>query len=233
MVIASPSATDVRTLVVSSDSLLADLYRRALDRSGEVRVVGAVSSVAEAARLLAEGVADAVALVLRSPRPDDVVETVRTLKSARVRAGVVVVTDGYDHRIAELLSSAGIGGWGYLPVESLDDVSSLEAAVRATADGLIVLDQQSARAAPTPIQQLTRRQREVLELMAQGFSNAEIARRLVLEPKSVENHINAIFNQLGVNQDPTGHPRVRAVLMYLRLYQGNGTAPGSDRARAA
>ncbi len=96
-----------------------------------------------------------------------------------------------------------------------------------------MLDQQSARTSPAPIQQLTRRQREVLELMAQGLSNAEIARRLVLEPKSVENHINAIFNQLGVNQDPSGHPRVRAVLMYLRLYQGNGPANGSGRARAA
>ncbi len=233
MVIASPSATNVRTVVVSSDGLLADLYRRALDRSGEVRVVGSTSSPAEAARLLADGAADAVALILRSPRPEDVVEAVRTLKAARVRAGVVVVTDGYDHRIAELLSSTGIGGWGYLPVESLGDVSSLEAAVRAAADGLIVLDQQSARSAPAPIQQLTRRQREVLELMAQGFSNAEIARRLVLEPKSVENHINAIFNQLGVNQDPAGHPRVRAVLMYLRLYQGAGSTQKNDGARAA
>lgn len=220
-------------MVVASDGLLADLYRRALDRSGEVHVAGTLSSPGEAARLLAEGVADAVALIMRSPRPEEAVEAVRTLKGARMRAGVVVVTDSYDHRIAELLSSAGIGGWGYLPVESLGDVSSLEAALRATADGLIVLDQQSARAAPPSIQQLTRRQREVLELMAQGFSNAEIARRLVLEPKSVENHINAIFNQLGVNQDPAGHPRVRAVLMYLRLYQGNGTAAGPDRARAA
>ncbi len=222
MVIAGPSVTDIATVIVASDGLLADLYRRALDRSGEVRVAATLSSPSEAARLLSEGAADAVALIMRAPRPEDVFEAVRTLKGARVRAGVVVVTDAYDHRIAELLSSAGIGGWGYLPMESLGDVSSLEAALRATADGLIVLDQQSTRPPPTSIQQLTRRQREVLELMAQGLSNAEIARRLVLEPKSVENHINAIFNQLGVNQDPTGHPRVRAVLMYLRLYQGNG-----------
>jgi DNA-binding NarL/FixJ family response regulator len=233
MVIASPSATGVPTLVVASDGLLADLYRRALDRSGEVRVAGTLPSPAEAARLLSEGAADAVAVIMRSPRPEEVFEAVRTLKAARVRAGVVVVTDTYDHRIAEALSSAGIGGWGYLPVESLGDVSSLEAALRATADGLIVLDQHSARSAPASIQQLTRRQREVLELMAQGFSNAEIARRLVLEPKSVENHINAIFNQLGVNQDPSGHPRVRAVLMYLRLYQGAAPANGADRSRGA
>lgn len=233
MVIASPSATDITTLVVASDGLLADLYRRALERSSEVRVGATLSSPADAVRLLADGAADAVALIMRSPRPEEVFEAVRTLKAARVRTGVVVVTDSYDQRIAELLSSAGIGGWGYLPVESLGDVSSLEAALRATADGLIVLDQQSARSAPAPIQQLTRRQREVLELMAQGLSNAEIARRLVLEPKSVENHINAIFNQLGVNQDPAGHPRVRAVLMYLRLYQGGGSSDGSGRARAA
>lgn len=224
--------TEIAAVVVAPDSLLGDLYRRALERGAQTRVAAGPVHLDEATRLLAENAAEAALLVMRTPRPEEAFDAVRTLKGATARVGVVVITDAYDHRVAELLSSTRTGGWGYLPADSLDDVESLEAALRATADGLVVLDQRSTRAAPAAVQQLTRRQREVLDLMAQGFSNAEIARRLVLEPKSVENHINAIFNQLGVNQDPSGHPRVRAVLMYLRLYGGSGSA-GHARSRAA
>ena len=62
---------------------------------------------------------------------------------------------------------------------------------------------------------LTRRQLQVLALMAKGHNNAAIARRLVLEEKSVENHINGIFTQLRLKGDPAAHRRVKAVLLYL------------------
>ena len=62
---------------------------------------------------------------------------------------------------------------------------------------------------------LTKRQREVLALMAEGHNNRAIARRLVLEEKSVENHINAIFNHLKIARDTAAHRRVKAVLLYL------------------
>lgn len=67
----------------------------------------------------------------------------------------------------------------------------------------------------SPLASLTRRQREVLALMAEGANNKAIARRLVLEEKSVENHINAIFNQLKIARDTAAHGRVKAVLLYL------------------
>ena len=62
---------------------------------------------------------------------------------------------------------------------------------------------------------LTRRQLQVLALMAKGHNNAAIAQRLVLEEKSVENHINGIFTQLRLKGDPAAHRRVKAVLLYL------------------
>jgi len=69
---------------------------------------------------------------------------------------------------------------------------------------------------------LTRRQIEVLSLMAKGYNNAAIARTLVLEEKSVENHINAIFGQLNLSRDNAAHPRVKAVLLYLQEAPGVG-----------
>lgn len=71
-------------------------------------------------------------------------------------------------------------------------------------------------ATPGRLARLTKRQREVLSLMAQGYNNEAIARALVLEEKSVENHINRIFGQLQLGRDRTAHPRVTAVLLYLR-----------------
>ena len=70
-------------------------------------------------------------------------------------------------------------------------------------------------AADSRLASLTKRQREVLALMAEGHNNRAIARRLVLEEKSVENHINAIFNHLKIARDTAAHRRVKAVLLYL------------------
>ena len=79
---------------------------------------------------------------------------------------------------------------------------------------------------------LTPRQLEVLSLIAEGYNNATIARELVLEEKSVENHINAIFGHLKLKRDATGHPRVKAALLYLRESDEDDSPPQSQR-RAA
>ena len=68
-----------------------------------------------------------------------------------------------------------------------------------------------------PLGRLTRRQREVLALIAEGYSNAAIADRLVLARKSVENHINTLYRDLGLDPlDGAIHPRVRVARVYLQ-----------------
>jgi DNA-binding NarL/FixJ family response regulator len=67
-----------------------------------------------------------------------------------------------------------------------------------------------------PIADLSPREREVLSLMAEGRSNAGICAKLFLSPKTVETHVNAIFNKLRLAQAPDDHRRVLAVLAYLR-----------------
>jgi DNA-binding NarL/FixJ family response regulator len=85
---------------------------------------------------------------------------------------------------------------------------------------------------------LTKRQLEVLSLMARGYNNGAIARALVLEEKSVENHINAIFGQLNLSRDNAAHPRVKAVLLYLQEtpeepQDAAADAPAAERRKAA
>ncbi|MDO4888458.1 MAG: response regulator transcription factor [Actinomycetaceae bacterium] len=122
----------------------------------------------------------------------------------------------------ELLSS-GSGAIGYLLKDRVGDIDSFLDAVQRVGEGGMVLDpevvaqmmQRGRR--DDPVTTLTPREREVLELMAQGHTNAGIARRLVVSEGAVEKHIQRIFAKLGLHADGTVHRRVAAVLTALGM----------------
>ncbi len=127
---------------------------------------------------------------------------------------------------AELLAS-GEGGVGYLLKERVSEVRTFVEAVRRVADGGTALDREvvssllGARSAAgsaesRAIDALTPREREVLELIAQGRTNAAIARELVVTPGAVEKHISSIFSKLELPASDEDHRRVLAVLAFLR-----------------
>jgi DNA-binding NarL/FixJ family response regulator len=114
------------------------------------------------------------------------------------------------------------GSVGYLLKDRILDVSDFVDAVRRVADGGTALDPEvvallfSKRKADDPLDRLTPREREVLELMAEGRSNAGIAQELVLTVGAVEKHIANIFMKLRLPPSDTDHRRVLAVLAYLQ-----------------
>ena len=117
--------------------------------------------------------------------------------------------------------SAG-GATGYLLKDRVKDGATLVDAVRAVADGGAVVDPEvvalliRARSEWNGMNALTNREREVLQLMAEGASNTGIARRLVLSVKTVDTHIEHIMDKLGLVSSADEHRRVRAVLEFLR-----------------
>ncbi|GAB3699623.1 response regulator [Mariniluteicoccus flavus] len=123
---------------------------------------------------------------------------------------------------AELLAS-GSGAIGYLLKDRVSDIDAFLDAVDRVAAGGMVLDpevvaQMLGRSRPRgPVHGLTPREREVLELMAEGHTNAAIAARLVVTEGAVEKHTQRIFAKLGLEPDPQTHRRVTAV---LRLLEG-------------
>ncbi|RKS10602.1 LuxR family two component transcriptional regulator [Nocardiopsis sp. Huas11] len=133
---------------------------------------------------------------------------------------VLVLSQYVERDYAGELLADGRGGVGYLLKDRVGRVGEFVDALRRVADGGTVMDpevvrQLLAERARDPLEALTRREREVLALMAEGLGNGEIAERIVVTENAVHKHIGNIFAKLGLAPTDTGHRRVRAVLAYL------------------
>jgi DNA-binding NarL/FixJ family response regulator len=147
------------------------------------------------------------------------------LEARRRQPGLgVLIQSAYVEPVytSELLASAGEGGIGYLLKERVGDVRGFVDAVERVAAGGTALDRSvvaelvHARDGGDSFAALTPREREVMELMAEGKTNAAIARAMVVQPGAVEKHISSIFSKLDLPASDDDHRRVLAVLAYLR-----------------
>ena len=134
---------------------------------------------------------------------------------------ILVFSQYVEERYATDLIGGGAEGVGYLLKERVADVAEFLAAVRRVAGGGTVIDPEviaqllGRRRRGDRLEVLTPREREVLGLMAEGLSNAAIARRLVVTDGAVEKHISNIFLKLGLQHTTSTHRRVMAVLAFL------------------
>jgi DNA-binding NarL/FixJ family response regulator len=133
---------------------------------------------------------------------------------------ILVLSQYVEERYAADLLSARTSSVGYLLKDRVADVDEFLEALRRVAAGGTVLDSEVvaqilARRGNDPLDVLSERERNVLALMAEGRSNAEIATALVLSGSAVSKHINSIFAKLGLYPGDTGNRRVLAVLRYL------------------
>ncbi|GLI02889.1 response regulator [Phytohabitans aurantiacus] len=185
----------------------------------------------------AVGDAGALVAAVRAHRPDIVVTDVRMppsftdeglqaairLRQADPDLPVLILSQYVEQTYAaELLESArpGTGGVGYLLKDRIGDVIEFVDALDRVAGGHTVVDpevvRQLLRRRRDPVALLSPREREVLALMAEGRSNAAIARALVVSEAAVAKHIGSLLTKLDLPPDEDDHRRVRAVLAYLR-----------------
>ena len=166
-----------------------------------------------------------VALVdIRMP-PTQTDEGLRAAQQIRERwpeTGVLVLSQYVEPAYAMELLGENAEGVGYLLKDRVSDVDEFAAAVRRVGEGGSALDPAvvsqlvGRRRRDDPLEDLTPREREVLELMAEGKSNQAIAERLVITLRAVEKHVTSIFGKLRLSATPEDHRRVLAVLTYLR-----------------
>jgi DNA-binding NarL/FixJ family response regulator len=151
-------------------------------------------------------------------------EGLRAALEARQRVpgtSILVFSQYVEERYATDLIGGGADGVGYLLKERVADVAEFLGAVRRVAEGGTVIDPEviaqllGRRRRGDRLEALTPREREVLGLMAEGLSNAAVARRLVVTDGAVEKHISNIFLKLGLQHTNSTHRRVMAVLAYL------------------
>ena len=137
--------------------------------------------------------------------------------------GVLVLSQYLDEDYVFTLLGDGTEGVGYLLKDRLTDGDRFVDAARRVAAGESALDPEVVshllgrrRATKSPIDDLTERERTVLEEMAEGRSNQAIAERMFLSDRAVERQVSAIFSKLSLAATPESHRRVLAVLTYLR-----------------
>ncbi|MFM9608191.1 DNA-binding response regulator [Streptomyces sp. V2] len=151
---------------------------------------------------------------------DEGVRAALVIKRQWPETAVLLLSQYVEERYAADLLSAHTTGIGYLLKQRVADVEEFAGTVRRVAAGGTALDPQVvsqllARRHSDPLDRLTPREREVLELMAGGRSNAGIAGRLVVSESAVAKHINSIFTKLDLPRADADHRRVLAVLRFL------------------
>jgi DNA-binding NarL/FixJ family response regulator len=157
------------------------------------------------------------------------IEAAARIRASHPRTGVVVLSHHLRSRYAFELLKDGASGLGYLLKERVADVDDLVQALTQVSRGGSVLDPKVVErlmrqeAAGSPVARLTDREREVLEQMAQGKSNAAIMSGLHLSERTVEKHINSVFGKLGLSEEPDVNRRVMAVLAFLRAAAHEGS----------
>jgi len=210
-------------VVIAEDSVL---LREGLSRllaDHDIEVVAAVGDGDELVRAVAEHEPDLAIVDVRMP-PTHTDEGLRAAIEAREKTpatAILVLSQYVEERYASELLQAGGPGLGYLLKERVADVAEFVDAARRVAAGGSAFDPEvvaqliGRRRRDEPLETLSERERQVLELMAEGLSNSAIARRLWLTVGAVEKHVTAIFVKLGLLPDDEGNRRVLAVLAFL------------------
>ena len=213
----------MRVVVADDSVLLREGIARLLEDAG-FEIVGQADD-AEQLLLKVRSYSPDVAIVdIRMP-PTNTTEGLEAAKQIRERfpdVGVLLLSQYIEAGYALELLQTNAEGVGYLLKDRIHDVTEFADAVRRVGEGGSALDPAvvsrlvGRRRVDDPLADLTPREREVLELMAEGRSNQAIAERLFVTLRAVEKHVTSIFGKLHLPTDEQDHRRVLAVLTYLR-----------------
>jgi DNA-binding NarL/FixJ family response regulator len=214
-------AATTRIALADDDVLLREGLARLLEGAG-FDVVGQAGDAPELLELARERSPDLVIVDIRMPPAHETegLEAARVIRDELPEMGILVLSAHAEvDEAMELL--AGGRGIGYVLKSRVTDVAEFVDTVERVARGGSVVDPGivqelvAARRRDDPLDELTPREREVLALMAEGRSNAGIARRLVVTEGTVEKHVHSILAKLRLPETDDDHRRVLAVVTFL------------------
>ena len=216
----------IRVLIAEDQKILRDTYLHVLEEAPNIVVVGSVAdgeaAITEAKRLQPE----VVLLDIQMPRLNGI-EAARQIREFLPEAGMVILSHYSQRQYAEAFLRDGTAGKAYLLKTTLNDPSELIRAIEVVTERGAILapeiqDELLQLASTSPqaqLNSLTRREQEVLRLMADGYTNISIAHKLSISERTVESHVNNIFAKLDLTSEAARNPRVMAVLTFLQAGQ--------------
>jgi DNA-binding NarL/FixJ family response regulator len=213
----------MRVAIAEDGVLLREGLARLLSENG-LEVVGLCETAEDLLLKVASYSPDVAIIDIRLPptHSDEGLRAALEIRARHPTTRVLVLSQYVELGLVMTLLADSAEGVGYLLKDRVSDVKDFVAAVRRVADGgsaidpVIVSTLLSKRRSDDPLAQLTPREREVLELMAEGRSNQGIADKLVITLRAVEKYVSSIFGKLGLPSSGSESRRVLAVLLYLR-----------------
>jgi DNA-binding NarL/FixJ family response regulator/class 3 adenylate cyclase len=212
----------LRAVIADDSTLLREGLARLLEEAG-IDVAGLARDADELMLKVRSYHPDIAIVDIRMPptQTDEGIQAARAIRARHPETGVLVLSQHVAHTYAAELLADSAEGLGYLLKDRVADVDEFMAAVRRVAEGgsaldpLVVSELVGRNRPDDAIARLSPRERDVLELMAEGRSNHAIGRRLFISARAVEKHVTAIFTKLGLPAAAEDHRRVLAVLRYL------------------
>jgi len=210
-------------VIADDETLLREGLARLLEDAG-FDVVGKAGTADELLRRVELTRPDVAIVDIKMPptHTDEGLVAAQEIRALRPGIGVLVLSHYVESRYAMRLLEEHTEGSGYLLKERVSDIAVLVDALQRIAAGECVVDptivsRLLGRAREqSPLDELTVREREILALIAEGYSNDGISKKLFLSPKTVETHVRHILLKLGIGEGGGYHRRVLAVLAHLR-----------------
>jgi DNA-binding NarL/FixJ family response regulator len=213
----------IRVLVADDSVLLREGIVRLLEEAG-FEVVAQAGDAEELLRKVSGHKPDIAVVDIRMPptNTDDGLRAALEIRRTLPETAVLVLSQYVEEGYALDLVGDSSGSVGYLLKDRVADIERFVGSVKRVAEGGSALDPEVVSQLlgrvrrDDPLAEITPREREVLELMAEGRSNGAIAEQLVVTERAVEKHVTSIFGKLDLAPAPEDHRRVLAVLAFLR-----------------
>jgi DNA-binding NarL/FixJ family response regulator len=215
-------SSDMRVVIADDSVLLREGMARLLEDAG-FEIVGQAGDADELMLKVRSWKPDVAIVDIRMPptQTDEGLRAAKEIRESHPDIGVLVLSQYVETAYAMELLQDSAEGVGYLLKDRVADVDQFTGAVRRVGEGGSALDPAivsllvGRRRGSGPLDQLTPREREVLELMAEGLSNNAVAGRMFVTERAVEKHVTSIFGKLRLPASPEAHRRVLAVLAFL------------------
>jgi DNA-binding NarL/FixJ family response regulator len=211
-------------VVIADDNLLVRRGIVGLLGDGGIQVAGEASTGEELVQLVDDLEPDVAIVDIRMPptHTDEGLQAAHEIRRRHPETGIVIVSEHVEVGVATQLLAESPEGLGYLLKMRVTDIGDFVGTLRRVAAGGSALDPQivagliGAQRDDGPFEALTVREREVLQLAAEGLSNQAIADRMTIALRSVEKYVSSIFTKLDLPDTGSEHRRVLAVLSFLR-----------------